>query len=208
MLAEARKNLAEYGHARHHRRGRPAAAAPRRPSRSTPCSPPRRSTGSPTTTRSFRNLFAVMRPGGRLAVQCGGAGNGANVVAVLTRTGDGWPGPWNFATPGRPKPAWRRLVSSTSHAWLHPEPAHFDGPRRVRDLPAHGGPRRAPRPPAARRTRRVRRRRRRPAPRAHRRLRPPQLRRPPPRLTGSPNDSVRKAVPNRAENGSNLRLSG
>ena len=40
-----------------------------------------------------------MRPGARLAAQCGGAGNVARIQAVLATVGDGWTGPWNFATP-------------------------------------------------------------------------------------------------------------
>jgi trans-aconitate 2-methyltransferase len=39
-----------------------------------------------------------MRPGGRLAAQCGGAGNIASIQGVLARTGDGWTGPAHFET--------------------------------------------------------------------------------------------------------------
>src|SRR5919204_5123285 len=49
--------------------------------------------------RLFANLDAAMRSGGVLAAQCGGSGNIARVRAVLKDTGDGWLGPWFFATP-------------------------------------------------------------------------------------------------------------
>jgi trans-aconitate 2-methyltransferase len=74
----------------------------------------------------FRHLFAVLRPGGRLAVQFGGSGNAENVVAVLRQTGDGWPGPWNFPTPEETE---ARLLATgfvAVRTWLQPEPAHFD----------------------------------------------------------------------------------
>jgi trans-aconitate 2-methyltransferase len=47
----------------------------------------------------FRNLAAVVRPGGQLAAQCGGAGNLEAVFAILERVGDGWRGPQRFETP-------------------------------------------------------------------------------------------------------------
>lgn len=47
----------------------------------------------------FRNLAAVLRPGGRLVAQCGGAGNVARVQAALATIGDGWLGPAHFETP-------------------------------------------------------------------------------------------------------------
>ncbi len=47
----------------------------------------------------FRNLAAVLRPGGRLVAQCGGVGNIASIQRVLAGIGDGWTGPTYFATP-------------------------------------------------------------------------------------------------------------
>jgi trans-aconitate 2-methyltransferase len=47
----------------------------------------------------FRNLAAVIRPGGRLVAQCGGVGNIASIQRVLAGIGDGWLGPVLFATP-------------------------------------------------------------------------------------------------------------
>ena len=53
----------------------------------------------------FRNLAAVIRPGGRFVAQCGGAGNIATVLdaarSTMTEFGldPDWRGPWLFATP-------------------------------------------------------------------------------------------------------------
>lgn len=56
----------------------------------------------------FANLFAALRPGGRLDAQCGGGANLARAHALAARvmaTPDfaphfaGWRGPWEFATP-------------------------------------------------------------------------------------------------------------
>src|SRR4029079_18159459 len=47
----------------------------------------------------FRNLAAVLRPGGRLVAQCGGAGNIASIQAILATIGDGWLGDGHFETP-------------------------------------------------------------------------------------------------------------
>ena len=56
--------------------------------------------------RLFARLLHVLKPGGRLVAQCGGAGNIAALKEAAERVGDrepfadalgGWPGPWNFA---------------------------------------------------------------------------------------------------------------
>ena len=53
--------------------------------------------------RLFARLYAALKPGGRLAAQCGGAGNIANVQAAIDAVDEpafrGWAGPWNYATP-------------------------------------------------------------------------------------------------------------
>jgi len=57
--------------------------------------------------RLFAALHAVLRPGGRLVAQCGGAGNVERVHAAAAATGArepyarylaGWAGPWHFST--------------------------------------------------------------------------------------------------------------
>ena len=54
----------------------------------------------------FARLREVLKPGGRLVAQCGGAGNVAALKAAAEAVGErkpyadalaGWPGPWNFA---------------------------------------------------------------------------------------------------------------
>jgi trans-aconitate 2-methyltransferase len=74
----------------------------------------------------FRNLAAVMRPGGRLAAQCGGAGNIASVMAVLATTGDGWLGGVHFATPETTAERLRAAGFVDVETWLQPEPTHFE----------------------------------------------------------------------------------
>jgi trans-aconitate 2-methyltransferase len=74
----------------------------------------------------FRNLAAVIRPGGRLVAQCGGAGNIAAIRAVLATIGDGWPGEAHYETP---EATAERLASAGFTAietWLQPEPTRFE----------------------------------------------------------------------------------
>ncbi|HEY2887749.1 MAG TPA: methyltransferase domain-containing protein [Candidatus Limnocylindrales bacterium] len=70
----------------------------------------------------FRNLAAVLRPGGRLVAQCGGAGNIASVVAILATLGDGWIGPWTFATPAETAERLAAAGFTEIDAWLQDEP--------------------------------------------------------------------------------------
>ncbi len=62
----------------------------------------------------FRNLAAVLRPGGELVAQFGGAGNVASVMAVLAGIGDGWLGPAHFETPEATRGGSRQPDSSGS----------------------------------------------------------------------------------------------
>jgi trans-aconitate 2-methyltransferase len=74
----------------------------------------------------FRNLAAVLRPGGRLAAQCGGAGNIASIQGVLATVGDGWLGDVHFETPEDTK---RRLEAAgfdEIECWLTEEPTDFE----------------------------------------------------------------------------------
>jgi trans-aconitate 2-methyltransferase len=74
----------------------------------------------------FANLAAVIRPGGRLVAQCGGAGNIASIQRVLATIGDGWPGAVHFET----------VLATTRHldaagfvdieCWLTDEPTRFE----------------------------------------------------------------------------------
>ena len=74
----------------------------------------------------FRNLAAVVRPGGRLVAQCGGFGNIATVQAVLATIGDGWLGDVHFETS---EATAKRLAAAgfvDIETWLHPEPTTFE----------------------------------------------------------------------------------
>ena len=74
----------------------------------------------------FRNLAAVLRPGGRLVAQWGGAGNIASVHAILATIGDGWLGATHFETA---EATTERLTAAgfvDIEAWLEPEPTRFE----------------------------------------------------------------------------------
>src|SRR5688500_20378764 len=56
--------------------------------------------------RLFKRLFDVLRPGGRIEAQCGGAGNVKKFHEAVSQLADrapfseffeDWSGPWNFA---------------------------------------------------------------------------------------------------------------
>jgi trans-aconitate 2-methyltransferase len=83
--------------------------------------------------RVFARLLAALRPGGRLAVQCGGAGNIASVEAALGRVAHpalaGWRGPWHFATPGETAERLRRLGFVDVWTWPQPFPVRPPDPR-------------------------------------------------------------------------------
>ena len=74
----------------------------------------------------FRNLAAVIRPGGRLVAQCGGAGNIASILAVLPTVGDGWLGDKHFATPEATAERLRAAGFVDIETWLQPEPTRFE----------------------------------------------------------------------------------
>jgi trans-aconitate 2-methyltransferase len=74
----------------------------------------------------FANLSAVLRSGGWLIAQCGGAGNISSVQRALASIGDGWLGPVNFASP---LDTVRRLDAAgfvDIECWLTDEPTRFE----------------------------------------------------------------------------------
>jgi trans-aconitate 2-methyltransferase len=86
----------------------------------------------------FGALAAALRPGGRMSVQCGGAGNVAAVHATaIAAAGDcglgdhfaGWPGPWNFAGPEQTEARLRAAGFEDVRCWLQPWPVAPDEPR-------------------------------------------------------------------------------
>lgn len=74
----------------------------------------------------FRNLAAVVRPGGRLVAQCGGAGNIASIRAVLATLGDGWLGESHFETPEATADRLTGAGWVDVETWLSEEPTDFD----------------------------------------------------------------------------------
>jgi trans-aconitate 2-methyltransferase len=74
----------------------------------------------------FGNLAAVLRPGGWLVAQCGGAGNAASLVEAMRRVGSDFAGHKYFATPEDTR---RRLEGAgfvEVETWLHDEPTDLD----------------------------------------------------------------------------------
>jgi trans-aconitate 2-methyltransferase len=74
----------------------------------------------------FRHLAAVLRPGGRLVAQCGGAGNIANVQRILATIGDGWLGDVHFETA---EATTKRLEAAgfvEIECWLSDEPTKLE----------------------------------------------------------------------------------
>ena len=74
----------------------------------------------------FRNLAAVLRPGGRLVVQCGGAGNIASIQRVLATVGDGWLGDVHFETPEATSRRLEAVGFVEVECWLAEEPTRFE----------------------------------------------------------------------------------
>lgn len=74
----------------------------------------------------FRNLAAVLRPGGRLVAQCGGFGNVASIRRVLAGIGDGWLGDAHFETPAATTARLEAAGFAEIHCWLTEEPTSFE----------------------------------------------------------------------------------
>jgi trans-aconitate 2-methyltransferase len=74
----------------------------------------------------FKNLAAILRPGGWLVAQCGGIGNIANVQRVLATTGDGWLGPAHFEAPLDTTARLDAAGFVDIECWLTDEPTRFE----------------------------------------------------------------------------------
>ena len=74
----------------------------------------------------FRNLAAVLRPGGRLVAQCGGSGNIASIRAILASIGDGWTGEAHYETPEATAERLTAAGFTDIETWLQPEPTRFE----------------------------------------------------------------------------------
>jgi trans-aconitate 2-methyltransferase len=87
--------------------------------------------------RLFERLLNALNPGGRLAAQCGGAGNVAELdrAAKLVGARDpytalkGWEGPWNFASPQETAERLNRLGWVDVWTWSHHVRVEPDDPR-------------------------------------------------------------------------------
>jgi trans-aconitate 2-methyltransferase len=88
--------------------------------------------------RLFARLHAVLKPGGRLVAQCGGAGNIAELKAAAERVGErepfapalaGWPGPWNFASTAETAERLRAAGFTGVWTWAHDVRVEPDDPR-------------------------------------------------------------------------------
>jgi trans-aconitate 2-methyltransferase len=76
--------------------------------------------------RLFRNLAAVLRPGGRLVAQCGGAGNIARVNAVMRDMGIDERSTHRFATAEETAERLANAGFTDIRTWLQPEPTRID----------------------------------------------------------------------------------
>jgi trans-aconitate 2-methyltransferase len=85
----------------------------------------------------FKRLFAALKPGGQLVVQCGGAGNIHAFHEVLFGVAEeepfkeyigGWEGPWNFATPAETAPRLADAGFTDVECWLEDAPVEPDEP--------------------------------------------------------------------------------
>jgi len=72
----------------------------------------------------FANLAEILRPGGQLVAQCGGAGNIAAVRRALQELGEMWQ-PWHFATADETRGRLERCGFDDVAAWSTDEPTSF-----------------------------------------------------------------------------------
>jgi trans-aconitate 2-methyltransferase len=73
----------------------------------------------------YRRLYALLRPGGRLVAQCGGAGSVGPVRAILDELGVEWRS-FNVYAGADQSEEWLRAAGFTDvWTWLHDEPAEF-----------------------------------------------------------------------------------
>jgi trans-aconitate 2-methyltransferase len=73
----------------------------------------------------FSGLAEVLRPGGRLVTDCGGAGNIATVAAAVEQILGPQPSPWNFAGVPDTEDRLRRAGFTDLDVRLRPDPAAF-----------------------------------------------------------------------------------
>jgi trans-aconitate 2-methyltransferase len=74
----------------------------------------------------FRNLAAVIRPGGRLVAQCGGTGNIEGLRRIVRTVGDGFDAARNFAAPLETAARLDVAGFGTVEVWLTDEPTRLE----------------------------------------------------------------------------------
>jgi trans-aconitate 2-methyltransferase len=88
--------------------------------------------------RLFARMRAALRPGGRLAAQCGGEGNIGGLRSrareILARAPYaehfvGWRAPWNYAPAGRTRERLLAAGFAAAQCWLAPAPSEPEHPR-------------------------------------------------------------------------------
>jgi trans-aconitate 2-methyltransferase len=86
----------------------------------------------------FRALHSALRPGGRLAAQCGGEGNihvlRGRARELLARDPyaehfAGWRAPWNYAGPEQTRERLHAAGFASAECWLTPSPRQLEHPR-------------------------------------------------------------------------------
>jgi trans-aconitate 2-methyltransferase len=70
----------------------------------------------------FRNLASVLRPGGQLVAQCGGAGNTSSLERVISQLGHTFGGGKTFATPEETRARLEAAGFERIETWLNDEP--------------------------------------------------------------------------------------
>lgn len=79
----------------------------------------------------FHQLAKILKPGGQLVAQCGGATNIAGVMEAIAEVMRaptyaaafaGWSGPWLYATPEETNERLTQAGFTDMHTWLNPEP--------------------------------------------------------------------------------------
>lgn len=84
--------------------------------------------------RLFAGLREVLRPGGRLAAQCGGQGNIATLIEVVRSLGAERAGTWLYASPEETAARLRRAGFVDVQVWSHPQPTPFPDPEGLADF--------------------------------------------------------------------------
>jgi trans-aconitate 2-methyltransferase len=92
----------------------------------------------PDHPKLFQRLYAALKPGGRLVVQCGGAGNidgfhshlgGAADLPEYAPYFEGMEQPWNFATPAQTAQRLAKAGFTDVDTWLQDKPVTPPEPR-------------------------------------------------------------------------------